>query len=445
MKIKTLKIMFLLLIAPYMFGCDSKQPEQPKPSPKKESPVDLLKVKLNEIKSLRSKLSAKQKDFINKKGYFQGEIDKVKQELLEEQRQERIDNRLANIQEYDAYLQELDRRLQKLHIVLDVLLSRERSFEAKLQMASLMSEVEVNELKNQIFKTIQEYSPEAAELIIDKSKVNLKSKDDILNEIKAEQKKISQEKIEEEKRKKEEEKLLLKKNQEEGKKKNSQIWEEMCGGVFFRISQVTELSAEAAECLSKCKDDTLKLDNLTMLSPEAAQHLSQWIGIHLYLNGLTTLSSKTASYLAQLKHIEHVKCIDRLFSSPDCYYNYDPIHLYLNGLTNLSPETAKYLAPLGYNSDYRKISYIYLNGLNSLSPETAKYLAEWKGYLYLNGLTAIDRETAKYLSQFQGHLYLEKLQNLSEDAAVFLAKRDNDRTVLSDNIKKQLDEIRSRK
>jgi len=380
MKIKTLKIMFLLLIAPYMFGCDSKQPEQPKPSPKQEKPVDLLKAKLGEIKTLRQTLIAKQHDFISKKEYFQIEIEKIKQELIEEQEQERIDNRLANIQECDAYLQELDRRLQILSRAPDKLYSLERSFNAKIVMISLMSETEINDLKNQITKIIKEYSPEAAELVIDKSKINLKSKDEILNGLKAEKEELSKKKVE-----------LLNKKQEEEKEKNSQIWEEVCNGVFFRINQLTEISAESARCLSQYDDETLKLDNLTTLSPEAAQHLAGWDGVHLYLNGLKELSPETAKYLAELKSKRVQKCTPGRFWGEDCSFYYNSKHLYLNGLIMLS------------------------------------------------------RDNAKYLSQFKGTISLQNLTDLSEDTVVFLAKRDDNRTKLSNNIKQKIDEIRKRR
>ncbi|CAN2042677.1 conserved hypothetical protein [Candidatus Magnetomoraceae bacterium gMMP-15] len=394
--------------------------------------AEQLKNKLNDIKNLRDNISLKQKEFNDKKTFFQNKIDEIKNELINEQNSERINNRVANIQEYDAYLQELDRRLQKLGPAPDKLLSLERSFEAKIEMVSLMTEDEITEIKEQINRTIKEYAPEAAELIIDSSKISLKSKEDILEEIKAEQENESKKAIE---------------NQA---KLNQEIWEEILDGVYDRVYFLTELSVNAAKKLGQSDLTRLNLSNLLKLSPKAAKQLSVWGGWVLNLDGITELTPKVAKNLSKWDSIEKIvkngfieKCRDD-YDYCNCIQNVS-LTLNLNGLTSLEEESASFLSQWKGNN-------INLNGLKELLPETAKKLFKWKNsikwkdtsnyyycmnhrykdnyncYCYnekkaitINGIRYLDRESVQYMREWKGDsISLMGLMDIQPNAAVYL-------------------------
>jgi len=432
--------------------------------------VSQLNNKLNDIKALRNNISLKQKEFSDKKINFQNKIGQLKNELINENDSERINNRIANIQEYDAYLQELDRRLKKLGPAPDKLLSLERSFEAKIEMVSLMTEDEINQIKEQINKTIKEYAPEAAELVIDSSKINLKSKEEILEEIKAEQEKES--------KKEEENRQRIIENQA---KLNQEIWEEILGGVYDRIGLLTELSVSAAKKLGQSELETLNLSTLNVLSPEVAKQLSSWGGWELNLNGLKDISSKTAEQLSKWD------TTDKMIKGEDCgnkskWYGEFAFNttLKLNGLTNLDYESAQFLSQWQGNC-------LELNGLRELLPETAKYLFKWTGnhkfslhfnsgskigdgiyrecsekkYLFdgdydyckcyngkiilsINGVQNISRETAQFLYRWQGNaIFLLGVTDISSNAAVYLNRQNRSfrELTISDKIKQEYPEL----
>ncbi|MDL2275350.1 hypothetical protein LJC22_04400 [Desulfosarcina sp. OttesenSCG-928-G10] len=81
--------------------------------------------------------------------------------------------------------------------------------------------------------------------------------------------------------------------------RNAPIWNAICAGDFSHIDQLTELTPEAAQCLSRWEGTDLFLNTVSTLSPETARELVKWQGHWLGLNGLKKLSPESAGHLAQ--------------------------------------------------------------------------------------------------------------------------------------------------
>ncbi|MEJ2221676.1 MAG: hypothetical protein P8X80_12775 [Desulfobacterales bacterium] len=81
--------------------------------------------------------------------------------------------------------------------------------------------------------------------------------------------------------------------------KNQIISEQICTGNFDRLSELSEISAETAECITEVQASDLFLNRLAEISPAAARQLFQWKGSWVCLNGVRALSPRTAHYLFQ--------------------------------------------------------------------------------------------------------------------------------------------------
>jgi hypothetical protein len=134
---------------------------------------------------------------------------------------------------------------------------------------------------------------------------------------------------------------------------NLQIWQEICSGNLEHLAAVTELSTDAAICISRLKVPALFLNNLSRLSPSAARHLFQWKGDWICLNGFENLPPAVAKYLFQWQ--------GRIIS--------------LNGLTEFTPELGKLL--LTWKG--RQIELMGLRGkAKNLEDTGLAYLAQWE-------------------------------------------------------------------
>jgi hypothetical protein len=134
---------------------------------------------------------------------------------------------------------------------------------------------------------------------------------------------------------------------------NLQIWQEICSGNLEHLAAVTELSTDAAICISRLKVPALFLNNLSRLSPSAARRLFQWKGDWICLNGFENLPPAVAKYLFQWQ--------GRIIS--------------LNGLTEFTPELGKLL--LTWKG--RQIELMGLRGKGEHLEDTGlAYLAQWE-------------------------------------------------------------------
>ncbi len=144
---------------------------------------------------------------------------------------------------------------------------------------------------------------------------------------------------------------------EEVKLSNTEIWEQICNGQPDNKYRLTELSSEAAGCLSNSKGKELFLNRLTTLTARQAQALADWKGEWIGLNGLAEMDRATARAL----------------------FKWQGKRLSLNGFAEFPPGIARYLAKW-------KGQQLELMGLEILSHKTAVYFSEWKkdgGKLYI--------------------------------------------------------------
>jgi hypothetical protein len=81
--------------------------------------------------------------------------------------------------------------------------------------------------------------------------------------------------------------------------KNGVISEQVCSGIFKRVTELSEISVETAKCISEMPGSDLFLNELSEISPRAAKYLFQWKGSWLCLNGFKALSPRVANYLFQ--------------------------------------------------------------------------------------------------------------------------------------------------
>ena len=350
--ILSLAIVFLVacIIGFFIYEKKHKTPSEPPPSKQidthkppaviekaKPAPLRPIDDRLSKITELRNKLLIKQKDITALKEHYQNGIDKVENDLIRTIRQKNVtsyklainDQRirlgLGTIQRRRAYIQQLNKPYKRLYEISEELLYLKRRTEIDIKMVGIIQGMDMDKLIERIDTAIPEYLAKTSKLSINIKSSKLIPLENIWKEIRNAKKNP--------KRKKE---LLSQENQ-----KNREISQEICNGNFDRKYELTELSPEAAECLSKWKGKDLFLTGLTSLSPKAAKKLSQWHGEWLSLNGLSKLSPEAAKYLSQWQ--------GKWFS--------------LNGLTELSPEVSKYLSQW--------------NG-NQIEMVSLKHMAEWE-------------------------------------------------------------------
>jgi CheY-specific phosphatase CheX len=278
-------------------------------------PVSPLQERLEKVAVLREELRQKQKDIARLKRHYQKGIE-VENEILREIREKgvnsyqeaikdkKIELALRTIQRRQAYIEQLDQPYERLHRSNEELHYLERLTRIQSQMANFTTGIDVNELIERIDRGILQHGLGADKLFFDTKGVNLQSLESIWK-----------------KKSTEIEKPRIAKALSPEEERNQEIWQEICDGIFNRKNELTELSPEAAKCLSRWKGKELYLNALSQLSPELAKNLSQWKGNWLSLNGLTELSPELAKDLSQWQ--------GRLLS--------------LNGLAELSPVAAKYL------------------------------------------------------------------------------------------------------
>ena len=350
--ILSLAIVFLVacIIGFFIYEKRHKTPSEPPPSKQidthkppaviekaKPAPLRPIDDRLSKITELRNKLLIKQKDITALKEHYQNGIDKVENDLIRTIRQKNVtsyklainDQRirlgLGTIQRRRAYIQQLNKPYKRLYEISEELLYLKRRTEIDIKMVGIIQGMDMDKLIERIDTAIPEYLAKTSKLSINIKSSKLIPLENIWKEIRNAKKNPN--------RKKE---LLSQENQ-----KNREISQEICNGNFDRKYELTELSPEAAECLSKWKGKDLFLNGLTSLSPKAAKKLSQWHGEWLSLNGLSKLSPEAAKYLSQWQ--------GKWFS--------------LNGLTELSPEVSKYLSQW--------------NG-NQIEMVSLKHMAEWE-------------------------------------------------------------------
>ncbi|MDB4055774.1 hypothetical protein N9496_07295 [Akkermansiaceae bacterium] len=183
------------------------------------------------------------------------------------------------------------------------------------------------------------------------------------------------------------------------------------------LGELTSITDEAAEVLSRHQGGGLHLYGLTALSNTAAESFSKIKGAdRLFLSGLASISDAAAQALSRY---QGWLCLGSFTELSDAAAESLSKHkggLRLNGLTTLTDATAESLS--------RHEGDISLNGLTTLTDAAAKSLSRHEGELNLDGLTTLTDASAESLSKHKGNLTLNGLTSLTNASAEALSKHD---------------------
>jgi len=212
-------------------------------------------------------------------------------------------------------------------------------------------------------------------------------------------------------------------------RKNKKIWEEIKRGNLDNTKEVSLITSEIAEILSRYHG-SLNLNSLKFLSNQTAEHLSSHQN-DLNFRDLAFLSDQAAEHLS--RHEGSLNLLGLKFISDQAaeYLSRHQGDLILSGLTSLSDKAAEYLS--------HHQGKLFLSGLTSLSDKIAEQLSRHQGALSLN-ITSISDKVAEHLSHLKGRLFLNRLTSLSDQAAKYL-ERHEEETRIQENIEQ--DKLRS--
>jgi len=272
---------------------------------------------IGKIDGLIGRLRKKEKAIADLKAQYQAGIDEIENEILKNIRARKLNSYqdalkekpielcLHTIKRRQIYIQQLDQLLEQIVRDSEELRYQKRQAEIDALMIDVMESMDVKKLLKRLDIIIQQHLHDEDKLTMHTEDVRPQSLETVWEEIYQKRQRSGEKKI----------------YLSEVEELNREIWQEICDGRFARKHELTALSPEVAECLSKWKGKDLFLGKLTELSPEAAKCLSKWKGRWLALNGLSRLSPEAARYLSQWKGNR----------------------LSLNGLNEVSPEVTAYL------------------------------------------------------------------------------------------------------
>ena len=202
------------------------------------------------------------------------------------------------------------------------------------------------------------------------------------------------------------------------------------------LGELTSITDEAAEVLSRHQGGGLHLYGLAALSNAAAESLSKIRGAdRLFLSGLASISDAAAQALSRYQGWLCLGSFTELSDAAAESLSKHKGELRLNGLTTLTDATAESLS--------RHEGELNLSGLTSISDAAADSLSKHEGGLYLESLTELSDAAAESLSKHEGALGLDGLTELSEAAVEALSKHEgglalNGLTELSDTAAESL-------
>ena len=179
------------------------------------------------------------------------------------------------------------------------------------------------------------------------------------------------------------------------------------------LEDATSIDSEAAELLSKSKEDQISLCGLTELPLDVAEGLAKYKG-ELFLRGLLSISDDVADALSKHEGGLHLDGLERISDSVACSLSKHKGEIELRGVVELSTRSAEALASSCHS--------LNLHGLTQISDSVARELAKHKtGCLYL-GVTALSDTAAEALSNHQGEsLWLIDLKEISDQGRAFLS------------------------
>ena len=261
-----------------------------KPTIQPDDPNYIYDAKIKEISVLRETLLRKKEEIGQLKKYYQEGIAELEKEIFDEMRSaktdtflqalenKRIEFGLRTIQRRHAYMRQLDQPSEWIYKACEELLYLKRRAEVDLQVAEVASGIDMNMHMRHMDTAIEKYRPTAERLAVDMTDAQLESLENVWEQIQTRNLQISN---------------------SHASSKNKVISEQVCSGTFRRVTELSEISVEAAKCIAEMPGTDLFLNDLSEISPRAAKYLFQWKGSWLCLNGFKALSPRVANYLFQ--------------------------------------------------------------------------------------------------------------------------------------------------
>ncbi|MDY6986802.1 MAG: hypothetical protein SWQ30_01995 [Thermodesulfobacteriota bacterium] len=301
---------------------------QPRPSLVARGPatlVDRLNASLEAAANLRGQILVKLGEIDKLKRHFYQSIGRTEMEIYKETdnsgiqsygqvlNNKKVELGLRTIQRREAYIRQLDGPSEWLERESQELLYVRRKTMIDMEASKIAGDIDLERLLTDLDGVIQKNRHGIENLTVDMGTAKLHPLETIWKRLTEEEN--PKRKGETNTQKRANKGRLFRKGN-----RDSEIWEQLCSGDYGRTGELTELSVQAAKCLSNIEVSDLFLNGLTQLSPEAAKYLMKWKGDWICLNGLKQILPETGKSLFQW----HGKVIS------------------LNGLSKFPPE----LAPL---------------------------------------------------------------------------------------------------
>jgi hypothetical protein len=304
----------------------------------------MVNAKIEEITALRDSLLLKQEEVRRLKKHYQDGIEELEKEILDELQkgeshtflQAMEDNAIAftlrTIQRRQAYIQQLERPSRWIHQACEELLYLKRRTMMDIQVAEIAGGIDLDNQVRLINAAIRKYQPTADKLAPEMRNAQLEPLETIWERIQGKTQQYASARTH---------------------SKNQIISEQICAGNFSRLSELSEISAQTASCITEMRGMDLFLNGLTEISPAAARQLFHWKGSWVCLNGVRALSPRTAHYLFQ----------------------WDGNWISLNGLTEFPAEIGEALLQW----DGRQLELMGLQYAEDFPTRIAlEYLARWE-------------------------------------------------------------------
>jgi hypothetical protein len=300
--------------------------------------------KIEEVTTLRDSLLLKQEEVVRLKKQYQEGVEELEKEISDELQKgesntflQAMENNsiaftLRTIQRRQAYIQQLERPSKWIHQACEELLYIKRRTLLDLQVGEIADGIDMNKHMRYIDAALRKYQPTADKLAPEMTNAQLEPLEAIWERIQEKTQQYAS---------------------VWAHSKNQIISQQICMGNFNRLTELSELSAETARCITEMQASDLFLNGLSEISPGAAKQLFHWKGSWICLNGIRALSPRAARYLFQ----------------------WDGDWISLNGLTEFPAEIGEILLQW----DGRQLELMGLQYLEDFPAKIAlTHLARWE-------------------------------------------------------------------
>ena len=300
--------------------------------------------KIEAVTALRDSLLLKQDEIMRLKKHYRDGIEELEKEIWDESQKRQcktffqamesdsITFTLRTIQRRQAYIQQLERPSKWIHQACEELLYIKRRTLMDLEMAEIVSGIDMNRHVRRIDAAIRKYQPDADKLALETSNPQLEPLESIWERIQEKTQQYASVRVQ---------------------SKNQIISEQICAGDFERLTELSQISSETARCITEIQTADLFLNSVTEISPGAARQLIDWKGSWICLNGVRALSPRAAHYLFQ----------------------WDGSWISLNGLTEFPAEIGETLLQW----EGRQLELMGLQYIEDFPAKIAfEYLARWE-------------------------------------------------------------------